>query len=51
MLHGRAPSGPRLGAISNAGFESVAFADNVGVNQRGETVFSFASSVFWQWAP
>jgi acyl-CoA synthetase (NDP forming) len=30
MLHGRPASGPRLGAISNAGFESVAFADNVG---------------------
>ncbi|MBI2214220.1 MAG: acetate--CoA ligase family protein [Acidobacteria bacterium] len=30
MLHGRAPAGPRIGAISNAGFESVAFADNVG---------------------
>ncbi|MCJ2113703.1 MaoC family dehydratase [Methylobacterium sp. E-025] len=29
----------------------LAFADNVGVNQRGETVFSFKSSVFWQWAP
>lgn len=24
---------------------------NVGVNQRGETVFSFTGSVFWQWAP
>ena len=30
MLHGRGASGPRLAAISNAGFESVAFADNVG---------------------
>jgi acyl-CoA synthetase (NDP forming) len=30
MLHGRVPAGGRLGAMSNAGFESVAFADNVG---------------------
>ncbi len=27
----------------------LAFADNVGINQHDETVFSFASSVFWQW--
>lgn len=27
----------------------LAFADNTGVNQRGEAVFSFSSSVFWQW--
>lgn len=30
MLHGRGASGPRVAAISNAGFESVAFADNIG---------------------
>lgn len=30
MLDGRVPQGPRLGAMSNAGFESVAFADSVG---------------------
>lgn len=28
----------------------LAFAHNTGANQRGETVFSFESSVFWQWA-
>ncbi len=30
FLHGREVSGKRLGAVSNAGFECVAFADNVG---------------------
>ncbi|HKV08419.1 MAG TPA: acetate--CoA ligase family protein, partial [Thermoanaerobaculia bacterium] len=29
-LHGRNPAGPRLGALSNAGFECVAIADNLG---------------------
>ena len=29
----------------------LAFARNAGVNQRGETVFSFDSAVFHQWAP
>ena len=24
---------------------------NTGVNQRGETVFAFTGTVFWQWAP
>lgn len=30
MLRGRKPAGRRLGAMSNAGFESVAFADSLG---------------------
>lgn len=30
FLHGREVAGRRLGAVSNAGFECVAFADNVG---------------------
>lgn len=30
LLHGRRPAGRRLGAISNAGFECVAIADEVG---------------------
>ena len=29
----------------------LAFANNTGINQHGDTVFSFTSSVFWQWAP
>jgi acyl-CoA synthetase (NDP forming) len=29
-LHGRAAAGPRLGAVTNAGFECVAIADNLG---------------------
>ena len=29
----------------------LAFAHNSAVNQRGEPVFAFDSTVFWQWAP
>lgn len=29
----------------------LAFARNTGTNQRGEEVFRFDSTVFWQWAP
>jgi acyl dehydratase len=36
-------------AASRPGW-GLATHENVGVNQRGETVFRFTGSVFWQWA-
>lgn len=40
LLEGRKAKGNRLGAVSNAGFECVAFADNLG----GMTLASFSAS-------
>ncbi|WP_375465867.1 MaoC family dehydratase [uncultured Methylobacterium sp.] len=40
----------RRASASRPGW-GLAFADNTAVNQHGAQVFSFSSSVFWQWAP